>query len=477
MRLLSRSTIPGLLAVTAAVWAVSAVPAFAQDGPTVESLSADLDVVWVGLAAALVFLMQIGFGLLESGMTRAKNAANIVAKNLVDMSIGAVFFWAFGAAFAYGAGTFIGAEGFFAPASDAVLGDGTQFVFQLVFAATAVTIISGAVAERMKFSGYVILAIVMTGLIYPIVVHWHWPLTTGVGAWLAEMGYHDFAGSSIVHMTGGVAALVAATLLGPRIGKYEDGRTRAIPGHNIPYAIFGVFILWFGWFGFNGGSTLAATGAASSIGVILMSTNVAAGAGGLVAGAITWIRNGKFDPAMAGNGVLAGLVGITAGTNFASGPEAFVIGGLAGAIVVLSVAFFDRIRIDDPVGAISVHGVCGAFGTLAVGVIAAGEPDGVGDATISLGTQAVGVLAIGAFVAAAAAIVLGVVRATVGLRVSEEEEIEGLDFFEHGMRGYGTDPIELGGAGRGSGPPSPAAAPGASGSPATNPRPATGGVE
>ena len=416
-------------------------PAMAQDAPTLEefeALAASLDVVWVALAAGLVFLMQFGFALVETGLTRAKNAANIVMKNLMDMIAGSIFYWAIGAAFAYGAGTFIGRSGFFDPA--AVLGDGTQFVFQMVFAATAATIVSGAVAERMNFKGYVIISIVITGFIYPTVTHWHWPLTEGVGAWLAEMGYHDFAGSSLVHMTGGVAALVGAAMLGPRLGKYgKDGKPRAIPGHNTPFAIFGVFVLWFGWFGFNGGSTLAATGLADDIGIILLSTNVAAGAGGLVAVLVTWIKDGKPDVAMTGNGVLAGLVAITAGTNFATGPEAAIIGGLAGAIVVGAVMFFDRIRIDDPVGAISVHGVVGAFGTLAVGVIAAGESNGVGEATISLGTQAVGVAAIAGFVAATSLILFYVVKVTVGIRVSEKDELEGLDVAEHGIPGYAPD--------------------------------------
>jgi Amt family ammonium transporter len=394
-----------------------------------------------------VFLMQLGFALVETGLTRAKNAANIVMKNMADMIAGSVFYWAIGAAFAYGAGTFIGTQGFFDPAS--VLGDGTQFVFQMVFAATAATIVSGAVAERMNFKGYLIISIVMTGFIYPTVTHWHWPLTEGVGAWLAEMGYHDFAGSSMVHMVGGVAALVGASMLGPRKGKYDkDGKPRAIPGHNIPFAIFGVFVLWFGWFGFNGGSTLAATGLGADIGIILISTNVAAGAGGLVAMVVTWLKDGKADVGMTGNGVLAGLVAITAGTNFATGPEAFVIGALAGGIVVASVLFFDRIRVDDPVGAVSVHGVCGAFGTLAVGVIAAGESNGVGDATISLGTQFIGVAAIAAFVAATSAILFYLVKVTVGIRVSEEDELEGLDVAEHGVPGYAPD--VLAGAGRAS---------------------------
>ena len=431
-----RKAIPASLALLA----LTALPAAAQDpstaelAETIEGLSYDLNVVWVGLAAALVFLMQLGFAMVESGLTRAKNAANIVAKNLADMSIGAVFYWAIGASIAYGAGTFLGSGHLFDGAG-ALGGDGTQFVFQLVFAATAATIVSGAVAGRMKFSAYVIVSVFMTALIYPIVTHWQWPLVDGVGAWLYEAGYHDFAGSSLVHMTGGVAALVGAAILGPRIGKYgKDGKPKAIPGHNIPFAIFGVFVLWFGWFGFNGGSTLAAAGLGGDIGVILLSTNVAAGAGGVAAGLLTWILNKKVDPAMAGNGVLAGLVGITAGTNFATGAEALAIGAICGAVVVFAVKAFDSIRIDDPVGAISVHGVCGAIGTLAVGVIASGESNGGYE--ISLATQALGVLAIAAFVAAASAVVFLALKYTMGVRVSEEEEIEGLDINEHGLYGY-----------------------------------------
>ena len=418
---------------TAAVWLLSAGPASAA---TVEEQLADLaysiDVVWVAIAAAMVFLMQLGFAMLETGLVRAKNAANIVAKNAADMSIGAVGYFAVGGALAYSAGTFAGTSGWFG--LDAFGGDGTQFVFQMVFAATAATIVSGAVAERMKFSGYLIASLVITAVIYPIVTHWHWPLTSDVGAWLYELGYHDFAGSSIVHMTGGVAALMGAAILGPRIGKYDkNGKPRAIPGHNVPFVVFGVFILWFGWFGFNGGSTLAAAGLGSDIGIILVSTNVAAGAGGLVAGLVTMLR-GKFDPTMAANGVLAGLVGITAATNFATGVEALVIGAICGGVVVFAVAAFDAIRIDDPVGAISVHGVCGALGTLYVGVIAAGESNG--EYTISLGTQALGIAAIAAFVAVTTGLMFYALKAMGLLRVSEEEEIGGLDVTEHGIEAY-----------------------------------------
>ena len=420
---------------TTGLWLASAVPAMAD--VAVEDQIADLaysiDVVWVAIAAAMVFLMQLGFALLETGLVRAKNAANIVAKNVADMSIGAVGYWAIGGTLAYSAGTFAGTSGFFG-IEESFGGDGTQFIFQMVFAATAATIVSGAVAERMKFSGYLVASLVITAVIYPIVTHWHWPLTTGVGAWLYELGYHDFAGSSIVHMTGGVAALMGAAILGPRIGKYDkNGKARAIPGHNVPFVIFGAFILWFGWFGFNGGSTLAAAGLGTDIGIILVSTNVAAGAGGLVAGLVTMAR-GKFDPTMAANGVLAGLVGITAATNFASGLEALIIGAICGGVVVFAVAAFDAIKIDDPVGAISVHGVCGILGTLYVGVIAAGESNG--EYTISLGTQLLGIGAIAAFVAVTSGLLFFGLKAAGMLRVSEEEEVGGLDVTEHGLEAY-----------------------------------------
>ncbi len=426
-------------AATAAIWLMTAGPASAT--VTVEqldSLKTDLNIVWVGVCAAMVFLMQLGFSMLEAGLVRSKNAANIVAKNVADMAIGAVAYWAVGAALAYGAGAIVGTNGFFNPTSLFAISDGfnggTDFVFQLVFAATAATIVSGAVAERMKFTGYLIASVVITGLIYPIVTHFQWTFTDD--SWLYALGFHDFAGSALVHMTGGVAAFVGAKILGPRIGKYDkNGKARAIPGHNVPFAAFGVFILWFGWFGFNGGSQLAAADSAEAIGVILVSTMMAGAAGGLVAGLVTMIRGGgKFDPTMAGNGILAGLVGITAGTNFATAPQALLIGAICGAVVVFAVAAFDAIKIDDPVGAISVHGVCGALGTLYVGVIAAGESNG--DYTISLATQAIGVVSIAAFVAVTSAVLFYGLKAAGMLRVSEEEEIGGLDITEHGIEAY-----------------------------------------
>ncbi len=422
-----------LTTVAGATTALVLLAAGPASATTVEDqiagIQADIDVIWVATAAAFVFLMQLGFALLEAGLVRAKNAANIVAKNVADMSIGAVFYWAIGAAFAYGAtsGGFIGTSGFFDGAYGTGLGDGTQFVFQMVFAATAATIVSGAVAERMKFSGYLLMSIAITAVIYPIVTHWQW---SGEG-WLGDLGFYDFAGSTLVHMTGGVAALVGAAILGPRLGKYgKDGKPRAQPGHNVPFVVFGVFILWFGWFGFNGGSTLGATGQAEAIGNILLTTLVAGGAGGLTAGLVTMAR-GKFDPTMAGNGVLAGLVGITAGPDFASGPWALLVGVVCGAVVVFAVRAFDSIRIDDPVGAISVHGVCGIIGTLFVPFY-----PGAADAGIAFGTQLIGVGAVAAFVAVTSAIVFSGLKAVGMLRVSEEEEVGGLDVTEHGLEAY-----------------------------------------
>ncbi len=410
-------------------------PASAQDA-TIESLSYDLDVVWVGLAAALVFFMQAGFTLVETGLTRAKNSANIGAKNLADMAIGGVAYWAVGGAIAYGTSTggLLGTSGFFFEpdaASSVLGGDGVQFIFQLVFAATAATIVSGAVAERMNFVGYLFVSLAITAFIYPVVSHWQW---SGEG-WLSELGYYDFAGSSIVHLTGGVAAFVGAAILGPRIGRYNsDGSKNPIPGHSVPLALTGVFILWLGWFGFNGGSTLAATGQGGAIGHVLFTTVLAGATGGCLAFATSWIISRKPDPIMAGNGVLAGLVGITAGPDLAGSVGAFVVGAICGIVVVLSTLGIERIKVDDPVGAVSVHGVCGAIGTLAVGFYAAGR-----EAGFSVGTQLVGVLAITAFVAVCASILFFVVDKIFGLRVSSQIELEGLDWHEHGVEGYADD--------------------------------------
>jgi Amt family ammonium transporter len=312
-----------------------------------------------------------------------------------------------------------------------------KWLFQVVFAGTAATIVSGAMAERTKFKAYLLCSAMISGIVYPISGHWIWG-----GGWLAERGFLDFAGSTVVHSVGGWAALVGAAMLGPRLGKYgKDGRPRPIPGHSMPLAFLGVFILWFGWFGFNPGSTMAAS---LSIADIAVTTNLAAAAGALVAMATAWVVFGKPDAGMTGNGALAGLVGITAGCAFVENWAAVIIGAAAGLVVVLAVLFFDRVKIDDPVGAISVHGVCGALGTLAVGVFGAprlveglGTPGLVyGGGLAQLGTQALGVVAVLGWTLAASAVVFGAIKLTAGLRVEPEEELEGLDIGEHGMFGY-----------------------------------------
>ncbi|MDP8938149.1 MAG: ammonium transporter [Actinomycetota bacterium] len=421
-----------------AVWGQEAEPIVAEDVQT------NLDNVFVMLSAVLVIFMQAGFALLEAGLTRAKSVANIMMKNLMDFCAGAIAFFAVGYAIAFGEGNaFFGSEGWF-------LGDGAfqygtltvpvTFLFQVAFAATAATIVSGAMAERTKFKSYFVYSFAISALIYPVVVHWNWG-----GGWLADLStpFHDFAGSSMVHMTGGIAALMGAAVLGPRLGKYgKDGKPRAIPAHNIPYAVLGTFILLVGWYGFNPGSELAADDA---IGGIAVTTTLAAAAGAITAMLTIWFKSGRPDVAMAANGMLAGLVGITAGTAAVSNVGAIAIGGMAGVLVVAAVLFFDRVHIDDPVGAISVHGVCGAFGTICVGLFATSDTDfwqqGLlyGGGTGQLVSQVIGVAAIAAFVAVAAGLLFLVIKGTIGLRVSEEEERQGLDVLEHGAPGYGPD--------------------------------------
>ena len=414
---------------------------------TAQSVQAILDNVWILIAASLVILMQAGFALVEAGLTRGKNVANIFMKNLMDFCIGSVLFFAVGYAIAFGGkmsgiGGIIGGDGWFL-AGDGIFTYGTLdkfvfFTFQAAFAATAATIVSGAMAERTKFKSYIIFSAVISAVIYPVVVRWQWG-----GGWLFQLStpFHDFAGSSLVHMTGGIAAAVGAALLGPRIGRYgADGKPRAIPGHSIPLAILGCFILLVGWYGFNPGSWLAA---GPEIGGIAVNTTLAASMGAIAAMMTTWFRSGKPDVAMAGNGLLAGLVGVTAGAWVVNGLGAIVIGTTAGIIVVYAVSFFDKVKIDDPVGAVSVHGVCGAFGTLAVGLFSSIEVDGVikkglfyGGGTDQLVSQIIGAAAIGAFVFVTSFILFGTLKATIGLRVDEQEEIEGLDVHEHGFAGY-----------------------------------------
>ena len=447
------------LMIVLVVTVFAAAPAAAQDGEPLaaESVQAILDNVWVFIAGILVFLMQAGFAFVEAGLTRAKNVANIMAKNLADVAIGVVAFFAVGYAFAFGGdGTWIGTDLFFLGSSEGLFeigGSGvgnltiaTFFFFQVVFAATAVTIASGAMAERTKFSSYLVFGAVMTAVIYPVVVHWTWG-----GGLIAQMSigdavYSDFAGSTVVHLTGACAALMGALILGPRLGKYtKDGRIAPILGHSMPFTIIGVFILAFGWFGFNAGSELAADTFVMFVGV---NTLIAAAAGAIGAVAAIWIIAGKPDVGMAGNGALAGLVSITAPVGAVEPWAALVIGAIGGIVVVGAVLGFDRIKIDDPVGAISVHGVCGIWGTLSIGLFATfddaflGRADAglfYGGGTDQLLMQAVMVLIVMAWVIPASGLVFLALKATMGLRVTEEEELMGLDVLEHGAPGYGAD--------------------------------------
>ena len=423
-------------------------PAAAQEADPVALVQENLDNIFILFCAVLVIFMQAGFALVEAGLTRAKSVSNIMMKNMMDFTVGVLAFAAVGFAFAFGSGNqFIGTSGWFigSDIAENYLGESnlsiaTFFIFQVAFAATAATIVSGAMAERTKFVSYMIYSFLISAIIYPIVVHWTWG-----GGWLYELGYHDFAGSGIVHMTGGVAALVGAAILGPRIGKYgPDGKPRAIPGHSIPFAIIGVFILLVGWFGFNPGSELAADSAVTPVAV---TTVLAGAAGAVVAMLITWVRNGKPDPAMAGNGLLAGLVSITAGCGAVYNWSAVLIGLVGGIIVVFAVEFIEKVlKVDDPVGAVAVHGICGAWGVIAVGLFAATDLEGFwkkglfyGGGFDQLGPQIVGVLAIAAFVAVTMGIIFLGIKSTIGLRVSEQEEIEGLDIHEHGYSGYGEE--------------------------------------
>lgn len=398
----------------------------------ITEINSAFDILWILMAGVLVFLMQAGFTLVEAGFTRSKNTINIIMKNVMDLCIGSLGFWAIGYTLMYGEsiGSFIGTPSLFFD----VDGQMHNLFFQTVFCATAATIISGAVAERTKFSTYLILSLVMTVFIYPISGHWVWQ---GSG-WLTKLGFVDFAGSTVVHSVGGWAALVAAYLVGPRIGKYTDGKSNAIPGHNMMYGALGVLILWFGWFGFNGGSELAISGAhAKNVSNVFITTNLAAAAGAIVAMFYTWIKYKKPDVSMTLNGALAGLVGITAGCAAVSNGGALAIGAICGLIVVLAITFIDeKLKIDDPVGAISVHGVCGALGTILVGVFAIDGGLLYGGGFSKIGIQAVGVFAIGAWAITTTFVVLFILKKTLGLRVSEKDETEGLDITEHAMNAY-----------------------------------------
>ncbi|MCW3788757.1 ammonium transporter [Plebeiibacterium sediminum] len=390
-----------------------------------------LDILWILVAGILVFWMQAGFALVEAGFTRAKNVGNIIMKNFMDFAFGSLLFWIIGYSIMYGGeGSFYGAFDFFY----SVEGDYHNLFFQTVFAATAATIVSGAMAERTKFSTYLIFSVVITAVIYPISGHWVWG-----GGWLSTMEtpFHDFAGSTVVHSVGGWAALAGAWTIGPRLGKY-NGSANAIPGHNMVLGALGVFILWMGWFGFNPGSQLAISGDnANAVAKIFITTNLAAAAGAVVTMFVTWFRYGKPDLSMTLNGALAGLVAITAGCDVVSPTGAVLIGIIAGFVIVFSIELFDKVlKVDDPVGAISVHGVCGALGTLLVGLFATDGGLFYGGGASLLLSQAIGVVTIGAWAFGLGLILFQVLKATVGLRVTEQEEREGLDIHEHGQSSY-----------------------------------------
>jgi ammonium transporter, Amt family len=426
---------------TFSILALSGVNAWAQhEPPTPESNSAAIelvqshaDYVWTLVAAALVFFMQAGFAMVEVGFTRAKNAINILMKNLMDFSVGTIGFWALGFGLMFGASStgWFGTSGFFLsdwkPGGDPwVL---AFWMFQVVFCATAATIVSGAMAERTKFSSYLIYSAVVSAVIYPIFGSWAWGGLFNGGGWLEGLGFIDFAGSTVVHSVGGWIGLAGAIVLGPRLGKYgPDGKVRPILGHNMPLAALGVFILWLGWSGFNPGSTTVAN---KEISWIFVNTNLAAASGAIMAMVTAWTKFGKPDVSMSLNGALAGLVAITAPCYTVSPLSAVIIGAIAGVLVVFSVLFFDKIKVDDPVGAVSVHGVCGAWGTLAAGIFDIG-----GFSLKVLGVQALGVIVCFIWAFGLGYLMFKIIDKTVGLRVSAEEESDGLDFLEHGGMAY-----------------------------------------
>lgn len=433
-----------ILMTLLAMSVISALPAFGAEevaeitmegnAAAITGVQTNLNYVWTLVAAALVFFMQAGFAMVESGFTRAKSAVNIMMKNLLDFSMGSLAFWAVGFGLMFGATKtgWFGTTDFFLSGWTGPDGDPwilAFWMFQCVFAGTAATIVSGGVAERIKFNGYLIYSIVVCAFIYPIFGSWAWGSLLNGNGWLEAKGFIDFAGSTVVHSIGGWCALAGAIVLGARKGKYgPKGEVKAIPGHNIPMAAVGVFILWMGWFGFNPGST---TTGDTSIAMIFVNTNLAAAAGVIGAMIISWFMFKKPDIGMSLNGALAGLVGITAGCANVSPTSSVIIGLIAGIIVVFSVVLLDRMHIDDPVGAVSVHGVCGAWGTLAAGLFNIGGTTG----TIMM-TQIIGIVAAFIWAFGTAFILFKVIKMTVGLRISEEEEMMGVDISEHAAHAY-----------------------------------------
>jgi Amt family ammonium transporter len=440
--------------------------AIAQDSPPstekqLADLKVGLDTMWVMVTAMLVFFMNAGFCMLETGFCRQKNAVNVLAKNLIVFALATIAFWSIGFAFMFSDGnSFIGTsggwflsnlsdnspatgdayKGIFSALSRAGVPLNAKFFFQLVFAGTAATIVSGAVAERIRFINFLIFSLLLVGISYPITGHWIWG-----GGWLAKAGFYDFAGGSVVHSVGGWAALMGSAFLGPRIGKYRDGQTLAMPGHNMGIATLGCLILWLGWFGFNPGSTMALN--PHAIAHIALTTNTAGAFGGVAATVVSWLYLGKPDLSMIINGILAGLVSITAGCAWINIPNSAIIGIVAGVLVVFAVTFFDNLKIDDPVGATSVHLVCGIWGTLAVGLFANGRGTGLytfgpvaglflGGGFTQLLAQIIGVVSVGGITVLLSTIFWLSLKATLGIRVSPEEEAEGLDIGEHGMEAY-----------------------------------------
>jgi ammonium transporter, Amt family len=402
-----------------------------------EELTISINNIWVLVATFLVMFMQPGFAIVEAGFVRTKNTANILTKNLMDFSIGSILFWVIGYSIMYGEslGGLIGIPSLFI--NDNGIGDyanKADIMFQTVFAATAATIVSGAMAERTKFNAYIIFTVVITVIIYPISGHWKWG-----GGWLDQIGFLDFAGSTLVHSIGGWIGLAGAIVLGPRAGKYIKGKAKALPGHNLTFAALGVFILWFGWFGFNPGSQLGAAGNGNTLAIahIALTTNLSAACGATAALATSWMRYKRPALSLALNGALAGLVAITAGCNIVSPGGAAIIGTIAGIILVLSVEFIDQfLKIDDPVGAVSVHGVNGAFGTLAVGFFATKGGLFYGGGIDLLVSQLVGVISVFAWAFGLGFILFQIIKSTVGLRVTRRIEEEGLDIYEHGESAY-----------------------------------------
>lgn len=423
---------------------------------TTETLAVSLNTVWVLMAAFLVFLMHAGFTCVEVGFTQAKNSVNIIMKNIMTVAIGVLMYYLAGFGLMYGADFmgFAGTSGFMLTGTETMdfgIPLAGFWFFQAVFAATCATIVSGAMAERTRFSAYLFFTVLITAVIYPVAGHWVWG-----GGWLSRLGFVDFAGSAVVHGIGGVAALVGAVLVGPRLGKYSGRGVNVIVGHNIPLGAIGVLLLWFGWFGFNPGSTLSGT--TPDIASIAVTTLLAGAAATVSSMLFSWTRYGKPDVSLTLNGCLAGLVGITAGTQAIDPFWAVVVGLLAGILMIFSVEFFDRVlRVDDPVGAISVHGVCGGFGTLAVGLFSRDTGLITTGSPAQLQIQALGFLAIAAFAAVLSFSGFMVLKTLTGLRLSDAEQAEGLDLGEHGAMAYsrlerpafGTDPLRMPGAAEG----------------------------